>query len=165
MLALLGMSGAILAWAAPGEAEGPTIVYLVRHAEKVNDGMRDPQLSEAGQQRAERLAHMLGEESIAAVYCTPTNRSRETGAPLAAAMGMGISDYAPMDANGLAGRIRELPQGKRVLIVAHSNTVPMILAALGGPEVPDLVEATEYDRLFVVILDDPQESSVLKLRF
>lgn len=142
-----------------------TVVYLVRHAEKVNDGSRDPALSETGVARAARLARMLRDESIAAVYCTPTTRSRETGRPMARLAGIDVAEYAPMDAAGLAARIRSEQAGGRALVVAHSNTVPMILAALGGPTIPDLNEADEYDRLFVVVLDPAGDATTLNLRF
>jgi hypothetical protein len=36
-----------------------------------------------------------------------------------------------------------------VLIVGHSNTVPQIIRAAGGPELPDLPE-NEFDNLFVL---------------
>jgi hypothetical protein len=36
-----------------------------------------------------------------------------------------------------------------VLVVGHSNTVPAIVAALGGPRLPDLCDAS-YATMFVV---------------
>ena len=42
--------------------------------------------------------------------------------------------------------------GKTVVVVGHSNTVPMIIKALGGPDIGAIPE-TEYDNLFTVISD------------
>lgn len=36
-----------------------------------------------------------------------------------------------------------------VLVVGHSNTIPAVIAALGGPRLPDICDAT-YSDLFVL---------------
>ena len=41
--------------------------------------------------------------------------------------------------------------GKTVLVVGHGNTVSEIIAALGGPHLPDICEQI-YDKLFVMVL-------------
>jgi len=38
-----------------------------------------------------------------------------------------------------------------VLVVGHSNTIPAIIAALGGPRMPDLCDP-EYAGLYVLII-------------
>ncbi|HKC82196.1 MAG TPA: hypothetical protein VKB91_13450, partial [Gemmatimonadaceae bacterium] len=40
-------------------------------------------------------------------------------------------------------------RGEKVLIVGHSNTVPQLISAAGGPSIPDIA-ADEFDNLFVV---------------
>jgi hypothetical protein len=37
-----------------------------------------------------------------------------------------------------------------VLVVGHSTTVPLIIAALGGPRLPEICE-TVFDNLFVLV--------------
>ena len=37
-----------------------------------------------------------------------------------------------------------------VLVVGHSNTIPAIIAALGGPRVPDICESV-YANLFMLV--------------
>ncbi len=145
-------------------AAGPAVVYLVRHAETDLAAGRDPALTAAGEARAARLAAMLRDEPIAAVYVTDTIRSRSTAAPTLAGREITATEYAAMDFAGLAGRIAAEHPGGRVLIVAHSNTVAGILRALGGPATPDL-EHDEFDRLYVIAPSDAAEPRVLRLRY
>ena len=49
----------------------------------------------------------------------------------------------------MAGMARHAQAGGVVLIVGHSNTIPLIIAALGGPKMPDLCDS-EYANLFVL---------------
>ncbi len=90
----------------------------------------DPSLSAAGAQEAERLAALLKDRGIAAIFVTPTKRSRETAQPLATVTGAPIETYDPRDNAALAQRAAAIPGS--ILIVGHSNTVPDIVAALGG---------------------------------
>jgi probable phosphoglycerate mutase len=73
-----------------------TRIHLVRHAPHAHqrsrivgraDGMHLP---EASRRIAERLAERLAGEGIAAVYCSPLERARETAAPLAARLGVEV---------------------------------------------------------------------------
>lgn len=131
------------------EAEPVTTVYIVRHAEKAAAGGSDPELSAAGEERADELAHVLADAGIDAVFVTEFRRTRQTGAPTAAAAGVEPREYGAGDAAGLAGTIRRGSLGGSVLVVAHSNTVDDVAAALGAPGVRELDES-QYDRLFVV---------------
>lgn len=149
--------------AASGVA-GPAVVYLVRHAETDPAAGRDPALTAAGEARAARLAAMLRDEPIAAVYVTDTIRSRSTAAPTLARRGLTATEYAATDFARLAARIAADHPGGRVLIVAHSNTVAGVLRALGGPATPDL-EHDEFDRLYVIAPSDAGEPRVLRLRY
>lgn len=135
----------------------PTVVYLVRHAEKAAVPGADPPLSEAGQARARVLAGQIGE--VDAVFVTSFRRTQETAAPLAERLGLplvvvdarhGVDSLASQT----AGAVRELGSGRRVLVVGHSNTRGAVVEALGGPEIPPICEA-EYSRLLVLTLSDP----------
>ena len=65
------------------EAQDKTVI-LVRHAEKADATSQDPELSDAGKQRAERLIKVGGKYKPGAFYSTNFKRTRETLAPLAA---------------------------------------------------------------------------------
>ena len=78
---------------------------------------------------------------------TPYKRAHETAAPLAAKLGVTPREYDPRDTAGLVAAV-EAVKGP-VLIVGHSNTVPAIVHALGGPEAPELAD-DDYARIWIV---------------
>ncbi|NIT87109.1 MAG: hypothetical protein GWM92_07640, partial [Gemmatimonadetes bacterium] len=51
---------------------------------------------------------------------------------------------------GMARRLRGSPG--RHLVVGHSDTTPRLVTLLGGEPGPPIVEAREYDRLYVLTL-------------
>lgn len=137
------------------------VVFLVRHAEKVEDGSKDPPLTAAGRARAARLARMLGDAGLTGVYSTDYRRTRETAAPAAASAGLEVRIYDPSKPEALAARLRA--RAGRYLVVGHSNTVPGLVRALGGDPGPAMSEA-EYDRLYVVLIG-PAGVTTLRLRY
>ena len=158
--ALLGF--ALAACASIDQSEGAT-AYLVRHAEKLTgDALndlphpRDPPLTRAGQDRAEALADLLEGVGITEIWSTDTTRTRETAKPLADRLGIEIELYDASDLSAFAIQLTEEISGS-VLVVGHSNTTPGLAEALGAdPGIP-IVEATEYDRLYVIDLQTGQD--------
>ena len=63
------------------DTPGFTTVVLVRHAEKELTG-DDPGLTAQGSERADALAHVVGEMDVAAVYATQYARTRATALPV-----------------------------------------------------------------------------------
>jgi broad specificity phosphatase PhoE len=140
---LLGVSGTALAQRA---------IFVVRHGEKISGS--DERLSEAGLQRAARLAAMLKDTGVAAIYSTDTPRTRGTVQPLADELKLQVQIYdvgtKKVDATAFARRLRQQHVDQVVLIVGHSNTVPDILRSLGCQETVT-IGPDEYDNLFLVI--------------
>jgi broad specificity phosphatase PhoE len=137
-------------------AEGP-VVYLVRHGEKAPAPADDPALSAAGQARAAALAARLADANVQTVFVTPTRRTAETAAPLAAARGLtpvavpfapSVDAHAQAVAAAVTAALAARP-GAAVLVVGHSNTVPAIVGALGAARPADLCDAA-YATLFVL---------------
>src|SRR5690606_33647422 len=60
----------------------------------------------------------------------------------------------------VADAIRARHLGQTVLVVGHSNTIPDVIAALGGPAMPELCES-QYDDLFVLLLGGGGEGAAL----
>jgi broad specificity phosphatase PhoE len=131
-----------------------TTVVIVRHGEKAAAPANDPVLSEAGQARASALATALAGANVQAVIVTPFQRTQLTAAPTATARGLTpqVVAISPTHVADVAKAVRE-HKGKVVLVVGHSNTVPAIVNALGGPKLPDLCDA-EYAQLFTLVLQE-----------
>jgi len=134
-----------------------TTVILVRHAEKADDGGADPMLSGAGEVRARALATTLRDAKIAAVLTTPYKRTNLTAAPLAAVdrltpVVVPVAGGLPAYAKAVSDLIQNQYAGRTVLVVGHSNTIPAVIAALGGPKVNDLCE-NEYSTMYTLTLD------------
>jgi broad specificity phosphatase PhoE len=151
LLALGPASGAAQESAAAG-----TVVLLVRHAEKADPTAQDPPLSAVGEARARALAQALADAGVTAVITTQRRRTSDTARPLADALGLAIEEVprggtGPEHAKATA-RAVERHRGGVVLVVGHSDTVPAIIAALGGPRMPDICDSA-YGNLFVVLLD------------
>ncbi len=122
----------------------PTI-YVSRHMRKADGD--DPSLSAQGAAEAMRLAELLKGKGITAIFVTATKRSRETAQPLAAATGAPVETYDPRDNAALAKRAAAIPGS--ILIVGHSNTVPAIVAAVGGTP-PGPMTEEDFGRIFAV---------------
>jgi len=144
---LAGLAAILLSGCAPKTTPYDTTYYLVRHAEKTAD-KQDPALTEAGQQRAQDLVGRLANVPLTAIYSSDYIRTRDTAAPIAEAQGLDLIIYDPRDLDSLAKTL--LAQKGHILIVGHSNTTPQLSELLGGPAGEPIVEATEYDRLYVV---------------
>jgi phosphohistidine phosphatase SixA len=134
-------------------AAGPALVLIVRHAEKA-DNSDDPVLSAAGRERALALAEALSDAAVEHVIVTHRQRTRLTAAPLLEARGLqpevvGFGRDLAAHVADVAAAVRR-QAGKVVLVVGHSNTVPLLVHALGGPRLPDLCDA-RYAALFAVV--------------
>lgn len=138
----------------PAAAQDSTVVVLVRHAEKAAVEGNDPPLSEAGQARARALAETLRGMRFDAVIATERQRTQATAQPLARAQGLTpeVIALAGPHVENVAAAVRR-HAGHTVLVVGHSNTVPRIVHALGGPQLRDLCEP-EFSHLYVLVLKD-----------
>jgi len=140
-------------------ADSPDMdVYLVRHAEKllVKD---DPGLTEWGHKRAETLAEILRDADVKHIHSSDYIRTRDTAAPLAERLGLDVQLYDPSDLPALADKLKSM--GGVHLVVGHSNTTPPLVDLLGGDGGEPINEASEYDRLYVVIRKDGKLTSQL----
>lgn len=164
---LLALTVAVLAAAQSAFAQSATVVLVVRHAERV-PGSGDPPLSDVGQARAADLADIGKLTGISAIVTTQLQRTRQTAAPLAEALK--ITPVVVPTQQDLAKHAAEVAAavrqqaGKTILVVGHSNTVPGIVAALGGPKIADLCEP-EYDSLITLILDAGGSVRMVRTRF
>jgi broad specificity phosphatase PhoE len=131
-------------------------VVLVRHAEKAATPGDHPGLSDAGRRRADALAEALRDARVDAIITTQYARARDTAKPLADAQH--IAPVVIPAGRDTAAHVREVaaavgrqPAGSLVVVVGHSNTIPAIVRALGGPGLPDICDG-EFSDLFAIVL-------------
>jgi broad specificity phosphatase PhoE len=150
----------------PAEALAQKLVIVVRHAERADGGsmaagaQTDPPLSAAGEARAQKLAAMLADAGVKAIFTTELKRTQDTARPLAAKLGLTLQTMPARDTAALVERVKRDHAADIVLIVGHSNTVPAIVKAFGGGDVS--VPDTDYDSLFVLA---PATGGVTRIRY
>ncbi len=148
----------------PALASAQKMVILTRHAERADgqatmSASTDPQLSAAGEARAAKLAMMLADANITAMFTTEFRRTKDTAAPLAAKLKLTPDVVAAAQAAALVEKIRA-HANDIVFVVGHSNTVPAIIKALGGPDV--MIGDNEYDNLFIYV---PATKTLTRIRY
>ena len=163
--AVIVLSFATWLW---GKADSTTVI-VIRHAEKELTGGPDTALSAAGEARAAQLARMFGDPAAAghlsAIYVSPLVRSRMTAAPLAAALHIQPVEMPPEDPKALVRRLFKDHSGGRVLIVAHADTVPLIVSLLSGEAAGPELAADDYGTMFIVTVPRIGRANVLHLNF
>ncbi len=126
-------------------------LFIVRHAEK--DTGSNPALSPAGHKRAGDLFRELNNEKIDLILVSQYRRTGMTADSLRIynhietlqykADASGESLFQVIAANG-AGN-------KNILVVGHSNTLPVIIKRAGVKDFPQTdIPDHEYDNLFIV---------------
>ena len=134
-------------------AQKKTII-LVRHAEKVDATMtQDPELTDTGKQRAERLAKIVKHYKPGAIYSTDFKRTRDTAAPMASRRKLQVQIYDPKRPDELMDTIMK-SETKRFLVVGHSNTIPGLANLLGRKELFKNLDDSEYGAIYIVRLKD-----------
>lgn len=165
--ALAGLFLILSAFAAPSAASAQPIqasirvsapVFVIRHLQKAEGA--DPSLTAEGHANAERLAAMLKDKGIKAIFATPTRRAMETGEPLAKAFGLTVTPYDPANVGALGAAVKAA--AGPVLIVGHSNTVPELVALFGGAR-PAPIADDQYGTLFEVAPDGTVTSASVSL--
>ena len=153
IFALLGLLAlGIAVWAVT--AASTTAIIVMRHAERASDPGLDPPLTASGIERAERLAAMLGGASgdyvIDAIFVTQWQRTAATARPLAIKLQVPVITLPAEDLAGLERRIYSEYRGRRVLVIAHSDSVPEIAARLSGKSGLPPIAADEYGTVYVI---------------
>ncbi len=167
---IIGLSVAfallVAAWAV--YAASTTMIVVTRHAEKATGAGEDPPLSAEGVARAERLAAVFGAAgqpgAIDAIFVTDRARTAQTARPLATRLAVPVIILPADDLATLQHRIFAEYRGRRVLVIAHSNTVPEIVRRLAaGGDYPPLGDG-EYGTAYVVAVPRWSRPAVLRMQ-
>jgi broad specificity phosphatase PhoE len=145
------------------------VVILARHGEKAAEPAGNPALSAAGEARAAALDSALAGARVDAVFVTEFTRTMRTGASVASrrhlrAQVIPVRGDSLAHARAVVAALRARPRGDAVLVVEHSNTIPAIIAALGGPALPELCR-NEYATLFVLVLERGRPPRLIRSTF
>jgi len=151
------------------ESQATTTIIFVRHADKAATPADDPGLSDAGRRRAAELTRQLVDADVVAgvdaIYATPFRRAQETARPLADALDLPINTYDANDTEAILETILKRHKGKIILVVAHSNTLPVLIANLGASKkVPPIAE-DEYDNIYIISIPWFGKTKTIRLRF
>ncbi len=153
----------------PAMAQSQT-VFLLRHAEKSTEPAADPELTDTGKARADRLVTLFAHAKPSAVFSTQYRRTVATATPLANAMALKVTvlpidkDNAERYPEELLKAICAMASGSNAVVIGHSNTLPAIVQAWTGNPA-NAISDTEYDRLFMVRLEKCEATGSMDLRY
>jgi phosphohistidine phosphatase SixA len=142
-----------------------TTFILVRHAEKGDDGTKDPDLRAEGMARANRLAFMLKDTPLKAIYSTNFRRTRNTVAPIADVQNLEVQLYEPYKIDDIR-KMYVLNHGGTVLVCGHANNLPWTANMLLGKETYDDFQEDEYGTVLIVaVVEMGKEASVTRVNY
>ncbi|HEX7249649.1 MAG TPA: phosphoglycerate mutase family protein [Burkholderiales bacterium] len=163
----LNLASILAALLLPVAANAQQAVFLVRHAELPGAAMADPKnvpISPTGKARAQRLAALLKDAGISAIYVTDFTRTKQTAQPLAKELGKDLVVVPKGDPKLLVERLRKDNANQTVLLVGHTDTLPGLIKALGYPS--DIkIEAQDYGNVFIVTPKGEGAPAFLRLRY
>lgn len=151
---------------AANQAVQPKTIILVRHAEKmvVPPENKDPDISVQGEARAKEIARMFSASGITAIYATQFKRTQQTVKPLAERLRVPVTVLEAKKTSDLVSQIRARGAGETIFIAGHNNTVPEIIAALGGPSLP-IIPETDFDNLYILTLQTDGVTKLVHLKY
>jgi broad specificity phosphatase PhoE len=163
---LVVIFGAVIAFGYFATFSRPvTTVILVRHAEKkIEPDNPDPDLTPAGEARAQEIARMFGGSGINAIYATNLKRTQQTVKPLADKTGITPTILNASQTEELARQLSTSHRGQTIFVAGHNNTVPAVVSLLSGETFPVIPES-EYDNLFIVTIYRYGKAKVVKLKY
>lgn len=132
-----------------------TKIIVLRHAEKANDGTKNPPLSAEGIARAERLSHVFADITINALYASPYLRTQQTLQFLAQKQGLVVTNYDPSDVT-FATHLIQKNKGKTIVVAGHSNSAPNLVNALIKTDKYKQLEETEFGKIWMLTFKNDQ---------
>ena len=138
--------------------------YFIRHAEKdtTDTGNRNPALTEEGKERAQKWKAIFAEVDFDAVYSSDFIRTIETGKPTAESKSLKVEIYDHTKLNSEA--FKKATEGKKVLVVGHTNTTPYFAnAVLGKEHFQNDIDESQHGKLFIVQVNPNGENTIENL--
>jgi 2,3-bisphosphoglycerate-dependent phosphoglycerate mutase len=151
------------------ESQATTTVIFVRHAEKIVTDADDPELTEAGRQRAEALARQLVDADVVAgvdaIYATPYRRTEATAQPTAIALGLPITSYDAANTENIMDEIVKEHKGRIILVVGHRRSLAALIGNMGASKKVPKIDENEYDNIYIVSIPWFGKTKTIRLRY
>ncbi|MDC6386815.1 histidine phosphatase family protein [Flagellimonas taeanensis] len=137
-------------------AEDPIIstFYFIRHAEKdrTDPENPDPELNQDGLNRAIRWAEVFDPIPLDVIYSTNYERTSMTAAPTSVKKNIDVKYYDPNAVD--IEEFKFMNEGKNVLVVGHSNTIPTFVNRMIDLEKYEDMDDSDNGSLFIVRIID-----------
>lgn len=147
------------------QLKAQSIYILIRHAEKDTTQASstkmnaNPNLSQQGFERANKLVTALQDYTIDEIYATNFLRTQQTVTPLANSYHKSIITY---DYKTLAAFADTLLQqkNKTIIIAGHNTTTPALVNLLIKKQQFAALDESVYNKIFIVTIDNKHEATV-----
>lgn len=141
-----------------------TTYYFIRHAEKdLSDPSEpNPQLTEAGLERAALWADFFSDKDLDAIYSTNTTRTIQTVIPTLDKTKLELNFYEAYRA--YSDEFMQATYGKTVLMVGHQDSLIKLINKILGKKKYEKIPADVYGNLYKLIIEkDGSKSSLVKM--
>ena len=124
--------------------------FLIRHAEKERIDLqnKNPNLNEKGKLRALKWAEVFKNIEFDKIYSTNYHRTLETVMPISKKSKKEILIYSPSKIN--YGKFLSDNNNNKVLVVGHSNTIPVFVNGLIKQNFYGQINDTNNSNLYIV---------------
>lgn len=128
--------------------------YFIRHAEKdrTDPENPDPELNQDGLNRAIRWAEVFDPIPMDVIYSTNYERTSMTAAPTSVKKNIDVKYYDPNAVD--VEEFKLINEGKNVLVVGHSNTIPAFVNKMIDLEKYQDMDDGDNSSLFIVRIID-----------
>lgn len=128
--------------------------YFIRHAEKdrTDPENPDPELNQDGLNRAIRWAEIFDPIPMDVIYSTNYERTSMTAAPTSVKKNIDVKYYDPNAVD--VEEFKLINEGKNVLVVGHSNTIPAFVNKMIDLEKYEDMDDGDNSSLFIVRVID-----------
>ena len=151
------------------ESQATTTIIFVRHAEESSSQDDNSSLTREGEIRSAELARQLVDADVIAgidaIYSTSFQHSKETALPISNALNIPIEIYDIGNTELIIEDIIKLHKGKIILVVGHSNTLPLMIGNMGASKDVPKIDDFEYDNIYLVSIPWFGKTKTIRLRY
>lgn len=151
------------------ESQATTTIIFVRHAEESSSQDDNSSLTIEGEARSAELARQLVDADVIsgvdAIYSTSFQYTKDTALPVSKALNIPIEIYDISDTELIIEDIIKQHKGKIILVVGHSNTLPLMIGNMGASKDVPKINDNEYDNIYLVSIPWFGKTKTIRLRY